>query len=279
MELFRALGVLCEPPAPGHDAVARALGLPARASAAEATELFVLELPPYASIYLGAEGMIGGEARDRIAGFWRALGLVPPAEPDHLAALLGLYAELAERAAPGAARQALLWEHLVSWLPFYLDAVREQAGPFQRAWAVLLEEALLAEAGSLPGGDPLPLQLREAPPLADPREEGLDAFAGSLLAPARSGVLLTRARFGLAARELELGLRAGSRRVALGALLAQDAAPVLVWLAGEARRQRERHRRRDRLGPVAAFWAARAAATAGLLEELTEAATKEVVHA
>ena len=36
--------------------------------------------------------MLGGEARDRIAGFWRALGLVPPPEPDHLAVMLGLYA-------------------------------------------------------------------------------------------------------------------------------------------------------------------------------------------
>ena len=53
-------------------------------------------------VYLGAEGMLGGAARDRVAGFWRALGLVPPAEPDHLAALLGLAAALADASATSA---------------------------------------------------------------------------------------------------------------------------------------------------------------------------------
>ena len=41
---------------------------------------------------------MGGLARERIAGFWNAVGLTPPPEPDHLAALLGLYASLTERA-------------------------------------------------------------------------------------------------------------------------------------------------------------------------------------
>ncbi|HAC46500.1 MAG TPA: hypothetical protein DCF65_10605, partial [Chloroflexi bacterium] len=86
-----------------------------------------LQLWPYASIYVGAEGKLGGEARDRVAGFWRALHLTPPAEPDHLAALLGLYATLADMEAAEqdparrqlrrSSRQALLWEHLLSWLP------------------------------------------------------------------------------------------------------------------------------------------------------------------
>ena len=67
---------------------------------------------------------MGGEARDRVAGFWRALGETPPAEPDHLSVLLSLYAQLSEleSAATGSqvqawqrARAALLWEHLLSW--------------------------------------------------------------------------------------------------------------------------------------------------------------------
>lgn len=47
----------------------------------EHTDVLVFQAYPYASIYLGAEGMLGGKARDRIAGFWRALGGEPPAEP------------------------------------------------------------------------------------------------------------------------------------------------------------------------------------------------------
>ena len=96
MEIFRALGALLEPPSPGHERLAAALELGPLPPAADHTDLFDFQLYPYASVYLGAEGMLGGEARDRIAGFWRALGLTPPPEPDHLAVMLGLYAGLCE---------------------------------------------------------------------------------------------------------------------------------------------------------------------------------------
>ncbi|MBA3349202.1 MAG: molecular chaperone TorD family protein, partial [Actinobacteria bacterium] len=117
--LFRALGALCEAPHPAHAPIAHALGLRAT-DASGYTEAFVFQLPPYASIYLGAEGMLGGEARGRIAGFWQAVGISPPGEPDHLAALLSLYAALdeaeedesepARRVMRREAKGALLWE-------------------------------------------------------------------------------------------------------------------------------------------------------------------------
>ena len=75
MELFRALGSLIESPLPEHTRVAAALNLPALPTAAEHARVVVQQRYPYASVYLGAEGMLGGEARDRIAGFRRALGL------------------------------------------------------------------------------------------------------------------------------------------------------------------------------------------------------------
>ena len=71
------------------------------------TDLFVFQLQPYASVYLGAEGMLGGEARDRIAGFWRALGASPPSEPDHLATMLALLRRSGEREAGPASRRGL----------------------------------------------------------------------------------------------------------------------------------------------------------------------------
>ncbi len=66
-ELLRSLGVLCEPPEAAHVAIAEALCLPGRIDAADHTELFGFQLVPYASVYLGAEGMLGGEAADRVA--------------------------------------------------------------------------------------------------------------------------------------------------------------------------------------------------------------------
>jgi len=277
MELFRALGVLAEPPSPAARRLAEVLGLPGRPTAWEYTAVFRLDLHPYASVYVGDEGMLGGEARDRVAGFWRALGLAPPAEPDHLAALLGLYAEVVEREVPGGARTAL---HLLAWLPVFLDKAQELAAPFYRDWAGLLSSALVAEAERHPCAGGLPLHLRATAPLADPRDSGLEPFLGSLLAPARSGLVLVRADLGRAARELGLGLRLGERRFALRALLAQDAARTLGWLAVEAGRARARHRGLAApLAPVAVFWAGRAERTAELLGELAATAERELLVA
>ncbi len=284
MELFRALAVLVEPPdRPGVARVADALGLGTVPEASAYTNLFVFQLYPYASVYVGAEGMLGGEARDRVAGFLAALGHDVPAEPDHLALLLGAYAGLCEaerdegdeqrRKRVRSARRALLWEHLLSWLPVYLEKVGRVAPPFYRGWAETLRAALDAEAVELDAQGPLPLHLREAPALADPRAETPEEFLKTLLAPARSGLILVRDDLARAARELGTGVRAGERLYALRSLMGQDAVGTLSWLAREAEDWHALHlRRRTAHGAVAEWWAARAAATAKLLRELaTEA--------
>jgi len=253
MELFRALAAYCEGPTA---AVAAALDLPVPA-AADHAELFTFQLYPYASVYVGADGMLGGEAADRVAGFWRAVGVTPPAEPDHLAALLGLYAAFAEGQGDRARhfRHALLWEHLLSWLPPWLARVEELAAEPYAGWARLLLAALVAEAEELGPPAVQPLHLRLAPPSA-----GLE----SVFAAVRSGVIVTRADLGRAARDLGLGLRQGERRYLLAALLAQDAASVASWLAGEAGHQAAIHRSVPLAWrPVAEHWTARAEATAG----------------
>ncbi|HKV45226.1 MAG TPA: molecular chaperone TorD family protein [bacterium] len=279
MELFRALAALAEPPGPEQIRIGEILGLPGPPDAVRYTEVFVLQLYPYASAYVGAEGMLGGEAQDRVAGFWRALNRVPPAEPDHLTPLLALYASLADCAETepdparrllwGQSRKALLWEHLACWLFPYLDKMRDIAPPCYRAWADLLAEALAAEAGTLGPADALPLHLREAPPLPDPRTGPPEQFLAGLLSPVRSGMLLVRADLARAAREVRLGLRMGERRFILRSLLAQDPERTLGWLAGEARAWQARHLANEpRTGAVARFWAGRAGAAASLVEAL-----------
>ena len=280
MEIFRALAVLVEPPdRPGVARVAEALGLGALPGRSAYTDLFVFQLYPYASVYVGAEGMLGGEARDRVAGFLSALGHDVPAEPDHLALLLGAYAGLCEaerderdarrRERVRGARRALLWEHLLCWLPVYLDKVGRVAPRFYRLWAETLRAALDAEAAELGAQGTLPLHLREAHALADPRESEPEEFFKTLLAPARSGLVLVRDDLARAARELGAGVRAGERLFALRSLAGQDAAGTLDWLAREADAWHALHLcRRDAHGRVAEWWAARAAATAKLLREL-----------
>lgn len=289
MELFRALAVFAEPPAEESDPVARALGLGALPLASEYTEIFVFQLYPYASVYLGAEGMLGGAARDLIAGFWRALAQTPPAEPDHLSVMLALYAQLVELEAnePDNARReswrrvrrAYLWEHLLSWLPVYLSKLTEIASPFYRRWGELLLDTLLEEARATGMQAQLPLHLRDAAAgLVDPREGATGEFLQTLLSPARSGMIIVRSDLVRAARTLGLGLRIGERKYVLESLFAQDARGVLDWLAREATGWSARHRReRETLARISRAWEEKSELAARLLDELkaaTDAETK-----
>ena len=285
MELFRALAVLVEPPGDAVARVAEALELGPLPSRDEYTELFVFQLYPYASVYLGVEGMLGGEARDRISGFWRALSPeTPPAEADHLSVMLALYARLCELAADESerrgrqdwerARKAFLWEHLLSWLPAYLGKVAETGSTFYRRWSEVLMKALLAEAEAVGQPAVLPLHLRAAKGLVDPRAGGeVEEFLQSLLAPVRSGLILTRSDLSRAARGLNLGMRLGERAFILRALFGQNAARVLDWLAQEATAWTKQHRLyRDALGETARAWEEKAQAAASLLQELNREA-------
>ncbi|MGB3564436.1 MAG: molecular chaperone TorD family protein [Thermoanaerobaculia bacterium] len=279
MEVFRALASLIEPTGPESQRLADLLELGPLPDGPQLSELFLFQLYPYASIYLGSEGMMGGEARDRIAGFWRALALDPPAEPDHLAVMLALYARLAEledeaedgrqREAWRQARRAFLWEHLLCWLPPYLAKLTEIGPPFYRRWAEQLTTALGEETEREGLPEQLPLHLREAPGPAHPDEEGGRAFLQSLLSPVRSGLIFVRADFHRAARELGLGVRLGERRFVLETLMSQDAGATLDWLRGECDLWIDRHRHdKPSTGMITTYWTTRAKNTRQLLEEI-----------
>ena len=271
-ELLRALGAVADSPAAAR-AVAGPLGL-ASVSDAEHTEVFVMNCPPYASVYLGPDGALGGEGADRAAGFWRALAITPPAEPDHLTALLALYASLGEAAMEASrpateqaltrSRHSLFREHLWPWLPAYLDAVTDLGVPALTAWAGLTRRAVAAEFAGQPAWPSLPLALRAAPaqtwtgpPLAD--------LVDALTTPVRSGIILTRRRLAAGAGEAGLGHRIGERRYALRAMFGQDSRATLAWAAAETARWQRRHARRAATDEVAGWWAARADRTGTLL--------------
>ncbi len=277
-ELLRALGAVASSPPPQCSQAAEGLGLPAP-TAAEHTGVFVLSAPPYAAIHLGGEGKLGGEGMDRVAGFWRVLGLAPPADADHLGALLMLYAELgdAETAAHGErsrgrlrrAREALFWEHLWSWAPGYLTAAGRLGTPSLGPWARLTLRALARETRLCTAPPALPLALRAAPPaLADVVSDG--NLLDLLLAPVRSGLLLTREDLREAADAAGVGYRLGERRYTLAAMLGQDGVATLGWLSGFARRWASWHIEQQPVcGPdPRRWWADRAAGTAVALREL-----------
>lgn len=270
-ELVRALAACAEAPTPGLPAVVEALGISPAPTAAEYTDTFTFQLHPYASVYLGPEGRLGGIARDRVAGFLRALDASAPNESDHLVALLGAYAELLDLDEDGPAtrthhaRAALFHEHLWPWLPRFAWRATEVAARPYRQWARLLAALLADEAAELPSPAGLSAHLRDAPGLPDPRTSDPADFLAGLLAPVRSGLILARTDMARAATELGLGLRLGERAFVLRWLLGQDASATLTYLAGEAHRQHDLVPGDDR---TATFWRERLAATAALLELL-----------
>ena len=270
--LLRALADLAARPHDGSAAVAEALELPRPPTAAEHTDLFDFQVYPYASVHLGDEGMLGGDARDRIAGFLRALDVTPPPEPDHLVVLLHAYADLSDLAASGApradhARRALLHEHLGSWVGRFLARVVELGAEPLRAWARLTTHALAAELAVHGEAPELPAALREAAPLPEPEDATAADWTQALLTPVRSGLVIARADLARAAHELGLGSRVGERAFALRALLDQDARAVLDWIAGEATRQSDDlHAVSATAGEdVAAWWRGRLERTADVI--------------
>lgn len=261
-ELLRALGAVAGVPEDARSVLA-ALGIEGCDDAAH-TSVFVLNCPPYASVYLGAEGGLGGVAGDRVAGFWRVLGMPPPDPADHLTGLLSLYAQLGE-AGPELAhvRSALFCEHLWPWLPGYLDAVGELGVPALAAWAGVLAEALGSELDSY-GVAPLPAALREAPPPVG-ADCGVGELLDTLIAPVRSGMILTRRAVAAGAGQAGAGHRIGERRFALRAMLEQEPDGTRGWLAEEASRWAKRHRAAAPHDPVQQWWSTRARTTAEVL--------------
>jgi TorA maturation chaperone TorD len=293
VDLVRTLATLVEEPRDEHRPLAELLELPAAPEPGEYTDLFLMNLYPYASVHLGAEGMLGGEARDRVAGFWRALGITPPAEPDHLGALLGLLAAIMEREVGetdparstllARAREALVWEHLLPWVPAFTARVRELGGEYYARWAGLLEDVLRDEAPPATSQpDSLPVHLAEAPDLPDPRtaaDAAGESFLLALLAPVRSGMILTRRDLSRAGRHLGLGVRKGERLFILKSFLAQDATATLEWLANEATDWTRRHRAIPGWdGSIESFWEGRAEAAVRLLGELAATSEGETDH-
>jgi TorA maturation chaperone TorD len=281
IELIRALAVVAEGAGAEQAAVADALGV-GTPTPAEHTDVFVFQLYPYASVHLGPEGQLGGVARDRVAGFLRALGQTPPAEPDHLAVLLGAYAALLDRERDAAddtaqaawrrAREALLVEHLLSWAPAFVRRVADLGGPGHRAWAGMLDDVLACEAARTPAASTLlSAHLVHAPGLEDPRDGLAREFIDGLLAPARTGVIVTASDLARLAEDLGLGRRVGERRFVLRALLDQDAAAVLGWLADASAADSQAWQTHWLAAtPTGGWWRDRSAATAELLARLAD---------
>lgn len=277
-ELWRALGAALVTPPPHNATVLRALGLPPQ-TGAEHAGVFVLSAPPHAAIHLGPEGQLGGAGLDRVAGFWRVLGLDPPEDADHLGVLLMLYAELgdaesgagtpATRGSLTNARTALFAEHIGSWAPAYLAAVAANSAPSVAAWATLTGDTVRTEAARL-DVRALPAALRDAPDPFDPVADDPATLLDTLIAPVRSGFVLTWPDVERCGAQVGLGVRRGERRYAIKAYLEQDPRPTIGWLADHARSCSRQHGAAFADPLTAQWWQARAQHTAQALDAMLE---------
>ena len=279
MELYRALAALCERPTADLQPVAISLEVGSIPPIAEHTEIFSLQLRPYASIYLSNDGRLGGEARDRIAGFWRVLGLEPPRECDHLAVLLAFYAALwsREQEAPLSSssrercahlRTTFLHEHLLSWLhPFLLKIDSFESGFYCR-WAALLAAALQEDANQSETPRELSLHLRSTSPLPAATDLDRESLVALLTTPARSGLLLTRADLTSAARHLGIAGRIGERVFMLEAMLSQEPRSVLAWFSDYLRQDLENQQAQRAWGKMMSEWTTRLQATLALIDSV-----------
>ena len=270
MDLIPTLGELIEPPGSEQVRLARMLGLPSEPTRADFTQLFVVQLFPYASIYLNADGLAGAPAKDLIADYWKIIQRAAPPDVDHAATLLRTYGTLPEL--PNLTKQiryAFFWENLASWLPLFLTRVGMHGSPFYRAWSVLTLDALEAEAAEVGTCTMLPLHLRNAP--MPPSISNSGAFVDALFAPAVSGLILSRSDLGRCAQENSLTIRFADRRYTLKLMLTQRTSAVCRWLQAEAERQAEELARLpDAFAIMRDYWTMRALATAQAIGEFGE---------
>lgn len=177
------------------------------AAAAAHHRLFGLQVVPCASVFLEADGRVGGLATDAAR---RAFGVVgsalrdPGAPPDHVGHELDLLAACVSQDPGGGARaggaadpsrgRAFLESHVLWWLPVFVHSARRSADPF---WTLVLELTLELvvdhgrRAGAGGAGTPTPPLPDPDPPRLGDRDTGLRDIAGFLATPARCGLHLS----------------------------------------------------------------------------------------
>jgi TorA maturation chaperone TorD len=196
------------PGAPDHDDLA-----------AEFVAAFDLGVPPYASVFLEADGRAGQTVSRHAVDVIAADGLAPITEDVaacHVGVLLGHAGRLC---AAGEVRRAgaFVDAEILSWLPPFVVALETLPVPRWRALIdvaldLVAEHALLAPARPRPDPGPTPH------PLIDPRS-GLRDVAAFLGAPSRCGFYLTDAECSQIGRTLDVPRGFGPRRMRIETML------------------------------------------------------------
>ena len=160
-------------------------------AAAEHQRLFGLQVPPWAGVFLDAEGRIGGDTARVVRDLYTRAGLEldeRSEEADHVGHALALLAELED----DALAAETLDRALLPWLPWLVEAVERHGGPFHRALAGLTLELALDHRSALAAPPGSATESTDEPELLDDERAGLRSIAEFLVTPARCGVYLAR---------------------------------------------------------------------------------------
>lgn len=272
------------------------------AIAADHFRLLGMELPPYESVFLAADGLLGGTVSEAVAVLFRQFGLpldTAASSPDHIGHELAALAYLCHREATtsgddaktngdAARRQQgrLLEEHLLRWLvPFHV-ALGRQGDAFYVALSRLCLELVRQHFASVmeAGLSPAVVETGITPTAHDLLEDdttSLREIADFLLVPCRSGIYLSRADIGTLGRHLQLPRGFGDRRQTLLNLMRTAAqydqfrALIRSISGAVAEALLEQQRLREGMPELAGFiasWEAKLSWTHGLLSRLEASA-------
>lgn len=254
-------------------------GQPA-AMAAAYTDLFLLNVYPYGTVFTDLSGELNGPAAWQASRRYEDRGFRPPelfevGAPDHVGLGLGFLEHLAR----GGEKDVEFSSSLLKWVPICCLAVEREpsAHPFYKAMAAATRKLLM----DIPESMPQVSEPESAPRSTDAEEEevGLSQIVRFLLASARSGLFLSRARLGQVARAAGMRLPFGSRfdvartlfqtagesgKVATVLDLLEE--ELAVWEAAY-RRWAEEH---PRWAPTAARWLHRTGETQRMLGQMRE---------
>ncbi|NNE45876.1 MAG: molecular chaperone TorD family protein [Rhodothermales bacterium] len=202
------------------------------ALAADHFALLGLDVFPYASAYLEADGRPGGTTTDFVSRMALSLGEtgVSSESSDHISAecdvlsrLCMIKAEMIAGCAdlPRVVRlEHDLLDHLFQWLPVFKHALEEGGGSLHRDMAEWMLDIAVDHKRSLASAadEDARFQLPELPDLLSAEKTGLRDLAEYLCRPALAGMVVTRTRVEQIARDLGLPRGFGDRSLMLGNL-------------------------------------------------------------
>lgn len=301
--LAALLGVLLlEEPGPAVAALAR--GVPALEPlaggdpevAVQYERLLLRDVQPYESVFLSADGQLGGETARAVAGIYARHGFDEDgrwrvAGADHLGLQLRFYARLCAEESAGweedtpdravaavEAERSFLADHLGRWGPVAADVLASAAGagPYQALAEALVD--FLAEEAELLRPAPDHPELPALEPRVPPARLGPARMAGWLLAPGSSGVWLDAGTLARAALGLGIPWRASDprrqfRKVIEEATDGGDLGDLLAGLRPTVEEWRDRYAQRESSAPGAAriwrAWRLQAEQTLALIDRIT----------